>query len=124
MNKPLDVILQQVDQEGLLEETLVRLNARVLGLTIAGLCGSGLFLVTLVLLLKGGANVGAHLNLLGHIFPFYKVSWVGLPLAVLYGGMAGFLAGYALSRLYTLVAVRRAPEWGYSETGSRDLGKV
>ena len=107
MDTPLDTIKRQIDEEHLLERTLVHLNARVFGFTLGCLCATGLGLATLILLLKGGPAVGKHLRLLGHYFPFYEVSWVGLPLGVMYGGVTGFLAGYLISRLYSMIALRR-----------------
>ena len=104
MKSPIDTIYDQVESERLLHQTLARFNARVLGLTLGGLCATGLFLATLILLIRGGKDVGAHLGLLGHYFPFYSVSGLGLLLALIYGGVTGFVAGYLISRIYNLVA--------------------
>jgi len=107
MKTPIQTIMEQVEEEHLLEETLTRLNARVTGFTVGALCATSLALATLILVLKGGPNMGRHLNLLGQFFPFYEVSWLGVLLAVLYGGVTGFLAGYAVSRIYNLAARSR-----------------
>ena len=102
MKSPIDTIHQQVEAERLLESALVRMNARILGVTLGLLGGTGLFLATLVLLLRGGPNVGKHLRLLGYYFPGYDVTWSGLAPALLYGAGAGFAIGYVLSRVYNL----------------------
>ena len=47
MKSPIDTIYEQVEAERLLEGTLTRMNARVLGLTLGFLAASGLFLATL-----------------------------------------------------------------------------
>jgi len=104
MKTPIQTIMEQVEQEHLLEEALVRLNARVLGLAVAGLFASAMGLSTLVLLLKGGPRMGDHMNLLGNFFPFYRVSWPGLFLGVIYGLITGYLVGYGISRVYNFVA--------------------
>jgi hypothetical protein len=104
MKSPIDTIYEQVEAERLLEGTLERLNARVLGLTLACLGASGLFVATFVLLIQGGKKVGEHLRLLGHFFPGYDVTWGGLLLAIPYGGATGFVAGYLVSRVYNWVA--------------------
>lgn len=103
MKSPIDTIYEQVEAERLLEITLTRLNARILGYTLGFLCATGLFLACLVLLIKGGPAVGKNLNLLGNFFPFFSVDWVKLPLALLYGFAFGFVSGYTISRVYNSV---------------------
>ena len=108
MKSPIDTIYEQVEAERLLEGTLTRLNARVLGMTLGFLGASGLFIATLVLLVRGqvweGHPVGGHLRLLGQFFPGYDVTWGRLVLALPYGFAAGFVAGYLVSRVYNWVA--------------------
>jgi uncharacterized membrane protein (Fun14 family) len=106
MQSPIETIQEQVEAERLLESTLVRLNARILGLTLAFLGAASLFVATLVLLLRGGSQVGKHLRLLRHFFPGYDVTWSGLLLSVPYGAVVGFVAGYVVSRVYNLVSRR------------------
>jgi hypothetical protein len=101
---PIDTIYEQIEAERLLEETLTRLNARVLGATLGALCATGLAGATLVLLLKGGPQVGKHLRLLGHFMPGYDVTWLGVVLALPYGAVVGFVAGWLISRVYNWVA--------------------
>ncbi len=57
--------------------TLLKLNARAWGIAIGLLLGLGLFLATIVLVLRGGYDVGAHLSLLGVFLPGYRVSIAG-----------------------------------------------
>lgn len=104
MKSPIDTIYEQVEAERLLEGTLTRMNARVLGLTCGFLGATGLFLATLVLLLEGGKQTGKHLKLLAHFFWGYDVTWGGLLLALPYGFVTGFVAGYLVSRIYNWVA--------------------
>jgi len=104
LKSPIDTIHEQVESERLLEETLTRLNARVLGATLGGLCASGLFGATLILLLRGGPKVGEHLRLLRHFLPGYDVTWGRLVLALPYGAVIGFVAGWVISRVYNWVA--------------------
>ncbi len=83
-----------------------RINTFALGFVFAILCGAGLFLMTIFLLLKGGDSVGTHLQLLGQFFPGYSVSWVGSLAGLLYGAVCGALAGGAIGYLYNSI-VRR-----------------
>lgn len=84
-----------------------RIQARVFGLALGLLVGVGLFVATVVLLLKGGDNVGAHLSLLGQFFPGYRVTWPGAFLGLLYGLVVGFGAGWLIGWVYNAVASRR-----------------
>jgi len=79
--------------------TLLKLNARAWGIAIGLLLGLGLFLATIVLVLRGGYDVGAHLSLLGVFLPGYRVSVAG----ALIGFAYAFFIGYAVGRLIGLV---------------------
>lgn len=79
--------------------TLLRLNARAWGIAIGLLLGLGLFIATLVLVLRGGPDVGQHLSLLGVFLPGYRVSVAGAFIGFAYS----FVIGYALGRLIGLV---------------------
>jgi len=75
--------------------TLLKLNARAWGIAIGLLLGLGLFLATVVLLLKGGSTVGPHLALIGAYLPGYRVTWSGAFIGFVYL----FVIGYAIGRL-------------------------
>lgn len=79
--------------------TLLRLNARAWGIAIGLLLGLGLFIATIVLVLRGGAAIGPHLSLLGVFLPGYTVSVGGAFIGFAYA----FFIGYALGRLIGLV---------------------
>jgi hypothetical protein len=95
------------DESQELKRTLARLNARAWGIAIGLLFGGGLFLATLILVVKGGPNVGQHLVLLRAYFPGYSVSVVGSFIGFIYA----FVVGYALGRIIGSVYNRlvRAP---------------
>jgi hypothetical protein len=75
------------------------LNAKAWGIAFGLLCGLGLFAATLILVLKGGENVGEHLGLLAAYLPGYRVTVVGAFLGFVYL----FVIGYALGRLVGFV---------------------
>ncbi|MGK2962298.1 MAG: hypothetical protein ACSLFK_09165 [Gemmatimonadaceae bacterium] len=75
--------------------TLLKLNARAWGIAIGLLLGLGLFLATVVLLLKGGSTVGPHLALIGAYLPGYRVTLGGAFIGFVYL----FVIGYAIGRL-------------------------
>ena len=65
---------QRLDEEQLIEQTVLRMSSRATGLGIGLLCGLGLFLATLILALRGGPWTGDHLGLLSQFFPGYSVT--------------------------------------------------
>jgi hypothetical protein len=87
---------------------VVRLQARVLALVGGLIGGGGLFLMTAWLLLKGGENVGAHLQLLAQYFYGYSVTWPGAAIGFAYGAVLGAAVGWLIGVLYNLVAGLRA----------------
>jgi hypothetical protein len=84
--------------------TLLKLNARAWGIALGLLFGLGLALATLVLVFRGGPNVGRHLRLLGMFLPGYQVSVAGAFIGFAYM----FVIGYAIGRLIGLVYNRLA----------------
>jgi hypothetical protein len=92
---------------------LVRINARAWGVATGALLGVGLFLATLVLLWKGGSDVGAHLGRLSYVLPGYDVSYAGAFLGLIYG----FFIGYALGRVL-------GPKRDLSSTDAADSGPI
>ena len=83
---------------------LMRLNGTILGLVLGLLLGFGVFLVTNILLIKGGDVVGPHLSLLGQFFIGYTVTFVGSLIGFVYGFITGFGIGYVVAGLYNWMA--------------------
>lgn len=73
-----------------------RLNSTVIAGALGLLCGSVLWLATLVLLVRGGAEPGRHLSLLGVFFPGYTVTWSGAWIGLFWGFVFGALSGVIL----------------------------
>ncbi|HSM15655.1 MAG TPA: hypothetical protein VK845_01490 [Gemmatimonadales bacterium] len=92
------------DEDEILQHALLRLNARAWGIAFGLLLGGGLFIATNVLVLKGGPNVGQHLQLLAVFFPGFRVTFLGSIIGFIYA----FVVGYALGRLVGLVYNRLA----------------
>ena len=95
-----------------------KLDRRAFGLAVGIVTGLVLFLATLVLVVKDGPHVGAHLALLGQYFPGYRVTATGSLLGLAYGLLAGYAVGwsFALVRNAILfvyeVTIRRRVESG------------
>lgn len=91
-------------EEELIQKAVIRLNAKLLGVVLGTLCGAGLFLATLILVVKGGHNVGQNLSLLRNYFPGYEVTYLGSLIGFFYGFLVGFLIGGVFGTVYNKVA--------------------
>jgi len=91
------------DIGAMVEEELARVFMRVdggaLGLATGVVGGVGLFVATLVLVLKGGTVIGPTLGLLSQYFPGYSVTALGSLVGLFYGFVSGFLAGWLFATL-------------------------
>jgi protoporphyrinogen oxidase len=72
----------------------LKLDRGAFGVALGVVCGLALFAATLVLVLRGGANVGATLGLLRNYFPGYRVTPLGSVLGLGYGFLTGFVLGW------------------------------
>lgn len=89
-----------MSEEGELERALARLNERAWGVAMGLLLGIGLLTATLILVLKGGPNVGAHLGVLGIFLPGYRVSVVGAFIGFIYAFVIGYAFGRVIGAIY------------------------
>jgi hypothetical protein len=94
-----------------LERAVARLRAGVMAVVFGLVAGSGLFLATAWLLVRGGEPVGPHLALLGQFFPGYTVTWpgafVGFAWAALAGAVTGAAVGWIYNRMVLVLERRR-----------------
>jgi len=86
---------------------IARIHAGVMALVCAILGGSGLFIMTLWLVIKGGVHVGAHLQLLSWYFWGYRVTWLGAFVGLFWGALAGGIVGWVIGAVYNLVVWMR-----------------
>ena len=93
-----------IDEGQSVNAAILRLNGRAWGIALGLLLGGGLFLATIVLVIKGGPDVGQHLSLLSVFFPGYRVTVLGSLIGFVYA----FVLGYALGRLVGTVYNRLA----------------
>lgn len=97
MNSP-----TQIDGAADLQSAILRINGRAWGWAFGLVCGAGLFLATITLVLKGGDNVGQHLALLAQFFPGYRVSVLGACIGFIYAFVAGYATGRFVGAMYNL----------------------
>jgi hypothetical protein len=82
---------------------VARIQAGVLAVVCALIGGIMVFASTAWLLIKGGPQVGAHLQLLGQYFIGYSVSWKGSLIGLLYGALTGGVIGWVIARVYNQI---------------------
>jgi len=88
------------DVRQLLDAAVARLRAGVMATVFGLVAGTGLFLATVWLLLRGGDPVGPHLALVGQFFPGYTVSWPGAFVGFAWAALAGAVVGGAVGWIY------------------------
>ena len=82
---------------------VVRLNSVMMGIVAGMLFGLVIFVATIWLVIKGGPNVGQHLQLLSQFFPGYRVTFLGSLVGLAYGVVTGFVIGFVVGRLYNYI---------------------
>jgi protoporphyrinogen oxidase len=87
----------------LVARVFAQLDPLALGVAIGIVSGFTLFLMTTVLLLKGGEVVGPTLSLLGHYLPWFAVTWVGAGIGGIEAALGGFVVGYGGAWLRNIV---------------------
>ena len=92
------------DERQRIESAVARMRAGILAIVFGMVGGTGLFVATAWLLIKGGPNVGATLGLLGNYLPGYSVTWPGAFVGLVYGAAIAALAGWSLARVYNRLA--------------------
>jgi len=92
----------------LLQASIARLRASVMAVVFGLAGGTGLFVATLWLVIRGGPTVGPHLGLLGQYFPGYTVTATGCFVGFFYGALVGGATGWSVARVYNRIADHRA----------------
>ena len=80
-----------------------RYDPVALGAAVGAVTGLGLFLVTAILLLRGGILVGNNLSLLANYFLGYDVTWTGALIGLGEAAFGGFVFGWLLARTINAV---------------------
>lgn len=91
------------DDERLMREVL-RLNGKILGITLGTVAALTIFIATNWLVLKGGDRVGPHLQLLSQFFIGYSVSFQGSLIGSAYAFFGGCISGWLIAALYNRIA--------------------
>lgn len=107
--------------KAVLMAAFARMDVVALAVAIGTVCATGLFLLTVTLLVKGappGTAIGPNLGLLSIYLPGYGVSWIGSIIGVVYAWLIGALIGFVWAvlwnlthYLYIILVVVRAHWW-------------
>jgi hypothetical protein len=89
-----------IDEEQALRRTILRASEQGWGIAIGLLLGVGLFLATVILVIKGGPNPGPHLGLVRIYFPGYSVTWLGSVIGFVYAFVVGYAIGRTVATIY------------------------
>lgn len=96
-------------EEAAILRTVARLRSAVLAVVLGGMMALGMFAATAWLIVKGGEDVGAHLQLLSQYFIGYSVTWSGSIVGALYGFLVGAIMGGSIGLLYNRIVDLRSP---------------
>lgn len=99
----------------------IRLNTIVTAFAFGLMSGTAVWLATVVLVARGGEDVGTHLSLLSVFFAGYSVTWsgawIGLAWGFVYGGLSGGILYWTYARSLRADLIRALLE----DTGSSQL---
>lgn len=98
------MIPQEENAKEAYRSTLLRLNARAWGIAVGLVFGTGLMVATILLVMKGGEQVGQHLALLGQLLPGYRVSIAGAFIGFAYLFVIGYAIGRVIGSVYNSLA--------------------
>ena len=88
-------------------QVVARIQSGVLAVVCGLLGGLMIFMMTAWLLLKGGPNVGQHLQLLSQYFIGYSVTWPGSLIGFGYGVVVGGVMGWIVGKIYNVIVALR-----------------
>lgn len=103
----------------LIQEAFARMSPVALGISVGTVSGLGLFLATVVLLLKGGNVVGPTLALLDNYLIGFSVTWPGAFIGLVETSAGGFMVGFLFASLRNLGMDAYA--WVLERRAQRDL---
>ena len=92
-----------VSVDDLIINSLAKIDAVALGISLGTLFALIVFAATNVLIYKGGDVVGPNLALLNQYFVGYDVTFTGSLVGLVYGAISGFIIGWLIAHLRNLV---------------------
>lgn len=84
-------------------QSLAKIDSLALGVALGTVFGFGIFLITNLLIYKGGETIGPNLALLAQFFPGYQVTFGGSLIGLLYGFASGFALGWLIAVIRNII---------------------
>jgi hypothetical protein len=88
------------DEQRRVRRAFERTSEQGWGLALGFLASLALFVATIILVSRGGPDMGQHLGLLSVYLPGYSVSWTGAFIGAAYMFFFGYGAGRTIATLY------------------------
>lgn len=95
-------INSEIESEQIVQ-TLAKIDSLALGVALGTVFALGIFLVTNILIFKGGEKIGPNLALLGQFFPGYNVTFFGSIIGLIYGFISGFALGWLIAVIRNII---------------------
>lgn len=92
----------------MIDHAVARLRASVMAVVFGLTSGTGLFVATAWLVIRGGEQVGLTLGLLRIYLPGYSVTWPGAFLGFFYAAVIGGVVGWVIAFIYNEIVARRS----------------
>jgi hypothetical protein len=89
-----------------IERARVQMTGQAWGISFGLTAALGIFVATMVLVLKGGPNVGQNLGLLAQYLPGYRVTFPGAFIGFIYLFVIGYMFGRLAGVVYNFVSRR------------------
>ncbi len=88
------------DEQQRVRRAFERTSEQGWGLALGFLASLMLFVATIILVSRGGPDMGQHLNLLSVYLPGYSVSWTGAFVGAAYMFFLGYGTGRTIATIY------------------------
>jgi len=110
-------------EDAVIEVAFAKIDPLALGIAVGAVSGVGIFMASVVLLLKGGPAPGLTLSLLGNYLFGFDVTWGGAVIGLLEGGLLGCAVGAlaAWLRNWTLTGYAKFVRWRAERDDRRHL---
>ena len=110
-------------EDVLIESAFAKIDPLALGVAVGVVSGLGIFMASVVLLLRGGSAPGPTLSLLGNYLFGFEVTWGGAVIGLLEGGLLGFAVGALAAGLrnWTLTGYAKFVRWRAERDDRRHL---
>jgi hypothetical protein len=119
---PVDVAIEEAE-DAVIEVAFAKIDPLALGIAVGVVSGLGIFMASIVLLLRGGPAAGPTLSLLGNYLFGFDVTWGGAVIGLFEGGLLGFVVGVLAAGLrnWTLTGYANFVRWRAERDDRRHL---